>query len=489
MTTPTERATPREDAPHWAPLNTWNQLAPRSYNRFLLCFEIDNDRQETAVKHLESCAVKLGENRPVLRSLLKVDAPFALVGTLIQQDIPVEVHDIRVTFGKAYAHLKETGFPASVFVNRMFDVMAGDVAHALILRIYTINGGLLLGIHLHHSLGDGKSIDDIISWFSAETRGDSYDTKPVILSSPFYECHCSSDENTNGYLCDPAYVSKRFPERKLVLSPISQVPANGRFIGKVFMFKVTTLSAIQNHMQQQLGGKGRPSTSVILIALLWAHSAKARICVSREANADPSTGDELVNDGTDHSRLFSIVDARKRVFDENRARYYFGNAAEVAVAELPTRDLLETCKKTTPSSGLDVIAERLRPIVRGVQDSIERVDQDFVRQRHSLYSRFPDPRKLILDYFPNDTRAFMFNSWRYLGMNAGQEWNITGADKAGYPDVIRRAGGEWNSPAAMLLPMRPGSEELEAMITVEEGAMKLLLMDEGLMGLVDRVVG
>ncbi|TGJ87194.1 hypothetical protein E0Z10_g1605 [Xylaria hypoxylon] len=489
MTTPTDTATPREDNRYWVPLNSWNQLAPRTYNRFVLCFKVDNDSQTTAIRHLESCVVKLGKHRPVLRSFLKVNAPIALISTSVQHNIPVEVHDVRNALGKSYAHLKEAGFPASAFVHQVFEVPAGDVAHALILRIYTLDGGLVLGIHLHHSLGDGKAIDDVVSWLSAETRGDLYDTKPVILSSPFYDRYCSSDKNTDGYLLDPEYISQRSPERRLISSPAAQTPSNCKLIGKIFVFKIATLNTIQGHMQQ-LVNTGRPSTSVILIAFLWAHTAKARTAASHEANdhTPTSTHDEQTNGGADYSRLLTIVDARNRVFEADQALQYFGNAVETALASLPTTDLLKTCNRPTPGTDPDVLAKHLEPIVRGVHGSFEAVDQDCVRERYELYASLRDPRKLALDHFPDDSRTFVFNSWRYLGMNAGQEWNITGTDGVGYPDAIRRAGDKWNWPAVMILPTPPGSRELEVMITVDEGAMELLLKDEGLMGFVDRVV-
>ncbi|GAW17457.1 hypothetical protein ANO14919_069140 [Xylariales sp. No.14919] len=487
MTTQTDREAPRDNTHQWVPLNTWNQLAPRTYNRLVLCFEVDNDKQAAAIQHLKDSALRLGRNQPVLRSLLKVDAPIALIDVLAQHNVQVEVHDVREAFGKTYTHLKETGFPAATFVNPVVDVPAAGIAQALILRIYTVDGGLFLGIHLHHSIGDGKAIDDVISWLSAESRGDWYD-KSAILSSPFYGCHYSKEKNTDGNLLDPDYISRRFPERKL-LSPPVKTPVDGEWIGKIFIFKIATLNVIQSHLQQ-FGDLGRPSTSVVLMALLWAYTAKARAAVFEDPDANTAvltpTQGEQTNGEAVHSKLFTVMDARKRVFNEDQARRYFGNAVEVALAKMPTANLLKSCGIATPIR-LDVLAKNLGPIVCSIQDSIEAVDQDSVHERHKMYSCLPDPRNLVLDYFPDDTRAFVFNSWRYIGVNAGQEWDITGAGTVGYPDAIRRAGGKWNWPAAMFLPTRPGSEELEVMITIEEAAMELLLKDEGLMGLVVRV--
>ncbi|KAI0965473.1 hypothetical protein F4678DRAFT_452702 [Xylaria arbuscula] len=492
MTTPTTRATPRQEPTDWVPLNEWNQVAPRSYNRFLLCFGVDNHRQAAAISHLKSCAMKLGEHKPVLKSLLKVDTAIAHMSCDVRCNIPVEVHDIRQTLKKTYAHLKETGFPASNFVDRVFHVPADNVAHALIIRIYTIDGGLLLGIHLHHSIGDGKAVDNVITWFSAETRGGTYHDESAWIESPFSHPYWSDenfwDQVPDRSCLDPEYVSQKFPERRLLTSPAAQEVVDRKWIGKIFVFTTDTLSVIRSHIQK-LEGVGRPSTSVMLIALLWAHTIKARTAHSSVVNAATLTHDERTKDDADDSKLLTVVDARSRVFSEYAACRYFGNAAEVVLAKFPTADLMKACKGPTSETSLDMLAEHLEPILRSVQDSIETVDRDSVAERQRLFTHVADPRKLVFNYSADDTRAFIFNSWRYLGMNVGQEWNITGTDGVGYPDALRRASGEWNSPAAVFLPAQPGSGELEVMITIEEGAMELLLKDESLMALVTRVIG
>ncbi|KAI1194511.1 hypothetical protein F5X97DRAFT_327505 [Nemania serpens] len=472
MTTQANTNTPFWDVSDWVPLNSWNQLAPRNYNRFLLCFELSNDEHAAAIEHLKSCAVKLGENRPVLGSRLKVGGSVALIHKSDSHDIPVEEHDIKGTFRNTYSHLKETGFPASAFLGKQFEVPTGDVDHALILRIYKVDGGLFLGIHLHHSMGDGKAVDDVISWLSAESRGaSSYGNEPVIIVSSFEE------RRIDDQILDPADINHRFPERMLLAPPLAQTPAKNERVGKIFVFKNATMGTIQNQAKQ-FGNMKRPSTMVTLMTLLWVHTAKARAPLSH-----------VMKNGEDRSRLLTIVDARRQVFDHCQASIYFGNMAEAALTNLPTAELLQAGETPTNSTDSITVAKHLEPIFRRVQDSIQAVDNEFIHERHSLYTRLPDPRNLVFDYFINDTRVLMFNSWRYIGMNAGQEWNLTGTSSAVYPDAIRRAGSEWNAQSVMVLPARPGSGELEAMVVIEEDAMERLLDDHILMGLVSRVIG
>ncbi|KAI1108462.1 transferase family-domain-containing protein [Nemania sp. NC0429] len=472
MATQTSTTIPHRDITDWVPLNAWNQVAPRSYNRFLLCFEVENKKQVAAVAHLTSCARKLGENRPVLKSLLKANVPVALISKLGSHDIPVEVYDIKDTFGQRYSHLKEAGFPASAFLGKGFEVPTGHVDHALILRIYNIDGGLLLGIHLHHSVGDGKAVDAVISWLSAESRGaSSDDPEPVIFASSFEE------RRTDDQTLDPEDISQRFPERKLLGTPPAQTPANDKRIGKILVFKMATIETIQNQATQ-LGNMERPSTVVTLIALLWVHTVKARTVLS-----------QAMKNGEHRSRLLTIVDARRRVLNHNQAREYFGNMAEAALTNLPTAQLLQAGEAPTSETHSSTAAKQLEPVFRSLHDSIQEVDEVFIRERHSLYTRLPDPRNLMIDYSMNDKRVLMFNSWRYIGMNPGQEWNLIGTDSVVYPDAIRRAGDEWNGQSVMVLPARPESGELEAMVVIEEDAMERLLGDQALMELVYRVIG
>ncbi|KAI1435901.1 hypothetical protein GGR50DRAFT_653663 [Xylaria sp. CBS 124048] len=468
----------------WVALNAWNQLAPRAYNRFVLCFEVDNDRHLPAISYLRFCISEVGHKRPVLKSLLQVEVPIALI-VAGQQNIPIEVRDIRQQFGRTYADLKEAGFPASAFVNDVFEVPAGSVIQALVLRIYVIDGGILLGIHLHHSLGDGAAIDLVISWLSAATRGDRYDTNAISLASPFCIDQYPPPENSLDQRFSPDYIKQNFPERILLSSPLCQLPVE-RSMGKIFVFNVATLNTLKAHIQK-LEGVKRLSTTVILIAYVWAHATKARIAASRQAGRSICMPYGQANDGAENSKLMTIVDTRKRVFDGIGATQYFGNASEAALGSLPIADLFKMCERRTDvNSG--VLPDNLGTVVRCIQESIKGVNVDFVRKRYKVYSRLSDPQKLAYDISPDDKHAFMFNSWRYFGMNDEQEWRIPGLKGTRYPDRIRRAGGRWNTPAAMLIPGRPDSEELEVMITIEERALELLIKDEIFTSLTTRIV-
>ncbi|KAI2634017.1 hypothetical protein GGS21DRAFT_123887 [Xylaria nigripes] len=486
MTTTAYGARVGQAGEQWVALNAWNQLAPRAYNRFVLCFEVDNERHLPAISYLRLCIGEMSQKRPVLKSLLQVKDPIALIRSG-QQGIPIEVHDIKEKFGRTYADLKETEFPASAFINRVFEVPAADITHALILRIYIIDSGLLLGIHLHHSLGDGAAIDVVISWLSAATRGDRYDTNAISLSSPFCINQYPPKETSDDHRLAPDYISRNFPERRLLSTSPVHYPAPDKSVGKIFVFDVATLNTLKSQIQRIENVK-KLSTIVVLIAYVWAHATKARLTAARHGGVNSRMQRGQLNGDIERSRLFTIVDTRKRVFEGIGATQYFGNASEAALGSLPTSYLLKMCEKRSDAA-MGLLPENLGTVIRCIQDSIRGVNLEFVRQRYEVYSRLLHPQKLVYDASPGDKLSFMFNSWRYFGMNDEQEWCIPGLKGTRYPDKIRRAGGEWNWPAAMLIPGRPDSQELELMVTIEERAMELLLNDEVFTSLTARVIG
>ncbi|KAJ3569816.1 hypothetical protein NPX13_g5951 [Xylaria arbuscula] len=408
MATLSDGNTQQENRGQWTPLNVWNQLAPRSYNRFVLCFAIENNKQPAAINRIKTCALNVGARRPVLRSLLKVDGPVALINKTNQKDIVVDGGGIWNLSGMSYQRLRQAGFPASAFLHRVFDVpeIPGEsVSPALVLRIICIDGGLLLGIHLHHSLGDAKAIDDVISWLSAESRGESYDIKTSTLRGPFPVSNYPIDPSRNTRTLQPWSTNHRFPERTILSSPLTP---SGRLTGYIFAFKTATLDTIRRQMQQ-LGHTDLPSTNNILISLLWAHVVKARMQAQKT---------RIIAEA--HAKLFTLVDVRKHVFnDADQANLYFGNAVEAALTSLPEADLLKICEVPAVERSTDSLAKLLQPICRSVAASIGRVDRNFVQERHAAFCRVADPRNIAFDYSPNDPRSFMLNSWRYVGLNPG----------------------------------------------------------------------
>jgi len=474
----------------WVPLNPLNQLVPRSYNRVVLCFEIDNDNQGTAVQFLASCVAKLGTKRPVLTALLKTNTPIGLINETGHHNIPVDVVNIKKEFGWTYSYLRENSFPASHFVNKVFEVPTTDIAHALIVRIYLIDGGIILGIHLSHLLGDGQAIDDVITWLSAETRGDPYNTSPIITSPPFSKIHDPSEGSQTISTATPNHTSPRFPDKELNATADSEA-ARQKCLVKNFLIDISKLDKLRAGIEKR-EGTTRPTAVVTLAALAWAHATKARLAAFPESSVAPSMKEEQTDD--EKARLFFVMDVRKRAFDKERADQYFGNAVETVAMSAPITALLKSCGDNN-DTGVgteiywDLMVQRLEPIIRFVKQSIAVVDKEYVLDRYRQYAQLSDPRKLKLTHSRGNVRDFMINSWRYFGLNPHQKWKIPGLIGDGYPNKVCRAMGECNFPAAMIMPTPEASQVIDLMIVLEESAMEFLMKDQTFMSLVKNVIG
>ncbi|KAI1270709.1 hypothetical protein F5Y18DRAFT_414326 [Xylariaceae sp. FL1019] len=453
------------DIEDFVPLNAHNQVAARSYNRLVLCFEIDNDRKPDAVAHLKTSASGLGQTCPVLRSLLKVSEPVALVSQAAHNEIPVEVYHIENTFGYRYSDLKLQGFPASAFVHDVFGFDLGSTAHAIIFRIYLLDGGLILGLHLHHSFGDGHAMDTVARWLSAQTRGAMNDKEPVHITKPLCDIDYEGDI-PGSKLVKSDKLRKNVPERKLS-NPSYISPPTEKSTGKIFFLNIKKLSALQDSIAEA-NRTERPSSTVVLAALIWAHVTKARLGTCKGETTATNK----------QPRLFITVDIRNRAFSAIDRNRYFGNATELPFAKIGTSNLLKICGEAA-EPGV-ALAEKLNPVVQCIQDAIKQVDVRYVAKRQELYAALSDPRKLVFDHEPADKYDLIFNSWRYIGTGVEQKWSIPGVSSS-YPDSLRRAGDSWNCPAIVIMPTTPGSQDLELLITLEERAMELLLDDDDFM--------
>jgi hypothetical protein len=55
------------------------------------------------------------------------------------------------------------------------------------VHVTIIPGGLVITIHLHHSIGDGHSMQQLLKCFAAKTKGEAVDTifTQYMRGSPF----------------------------------------------------------------------------------------------------------------------------------------------------------------------------------------------------------------------------------------------------------------------------------------------------------------
>ncbi|KAI8625802.1 hypothetical protein F5Y19DRAFT_238577 [Xylariaceae sp. FL1651] len=444
---------------NWKSLNGFNQMAPRAYNRYVLCFQVEDN--EAAVAHLKLCVAKLAQARPELTSQLNVNRPIARIKQESGRNIPVEVLEVGEKLGISYPDLQRLGFPASYFVHDVFRVPSNNDIPALIIRIYLLDGGLILGLHLHHSIGDGHEVGTLITWLSAESRADVVDQRSISFTAPLGETPTiTTGKGVND-----------LPEWKVIPSSLPLSGPTEKHVGEIFRFDINILDGIRCRIGTS-GGREKPSTTVVLAAYIWALATKARL-----------EGLRSLEEIGKNSRLFIPVDVRRPVlaFQNQDKDQYFGNATELSLSSIDTAELLKVCDRPNDSDvDLDLLSKRLEPLTRCIQHAIGQVDEVFVQKRYDIYAQERAPTNFVPDVDPSDKNAFVFNAWRYIGTGADQKWNIPGSlKKVGprYPDCGRRAGGEWNFAAAVIMPSFPGARRLEVMITLEISALSMLKAD------------
>ncbi|KAI0123635.1 anthranilate n-hydroxycinnamoyl/benzoyltransferase [Xylariales sp. AK1849] len=458
-------------------LSIWNQSSPRVYISVILCFPFDNSLAGDAVQHLQASLERLAQERPLFAARLHAASSTEPgLAHLIQSsghEIPFEVSFAPDDFTDDYEQIKRAGFPPGLFIGPQFgitgfidgtsDPLPVSRVHALIIR-----GGLLLAVYLHHSLCDGDSLRIFLECFAAQTRGDAIH-RPSEQAFDNPKSHRQPDINLLSlisrcpeYTLLPNFNGPTQPRLSGGGTPLGNIPKTG----KIFVFKRDRVAELQNNIRLQSGSTTTPSTYTCLAALAFAHITKARL---RAENFLPPT------EGKGGAMLWNSVNWRSRAFQE-LTEDYFGNAALPAVTKASKQQLL----------GASDDMKLLATLVPLIKDSIDAVDEEYVRRRLALVSALPDPRLIGVNYDPRSPQTLAFNTWRHFGADA--VWDIPGVPVE-KPDAIRRAHGSWNLGTALILPARTTSNHQEIFVSLSQVAMDLLCQDEGWLTWVDRVIG
>ncbi|KAK9771593.1 hypothetical protein SCAR479_11664 [Seiridium cardinale] len=458
-------------------LSIWNQSSPRVYISVILCFPFDNAFMEHAVEHIETSLKRLGRERPLFASRLQA-ASSTQPGHahLIQSpefDIPFEVSSEPCANIVDYEQMRQDGFPPGLFIQPRFGipgVIGTETGPLPVSRVHAlvIDGGLLLGVYLHHSLCDGDSLRIFLECFAAETRGDSIDhPSEQAFDGP------RSRQLTNGSLSSlvskcpeytllPQYNGPTQPRLLDSGTPLDAIPK----IGKIFVFKKKRIAELQKALEYYCPSGVVPSKYTCLAALSFAHIVRARLQTERFLPPIEAKGS---------ARLWNSVNWRSRAFQDLTGDY-FGNAALPAVTKATRRRIVRACEDTSTLASL-------APLIKS---SIDAVDEAYVKRRLAMVSALPDPRIIGVNYDPRMAQCLAFNTWRHFGADA--VWDIPGVP-VGKPDAIRRAHGSWNLGTALILPARASSDCQELFVSLSQVAMDALCKDEGWLRWVDRVIG
>ncbi|KAK8112755.1 hypothetical protein PG984_013281 [Apiospora sp. TS-2023a] len=301
------------------PLHVLNQVAPREYVNFTLCFPFEDDQEQEAVNHLQRCVDDCVQQNPHLAGTIREqDTPQRHTLAYVppewkQQRGAVVVEQSRpdsfdTAYGKVstssftYEKLRAGGFSPGVFFNDPFYpagdptvVKGGSVPVTRVLAIF-VTGGLLLGVFIHHAMADGGVATALIDDLAARSCGKTVLPRGGRLPKSQYlpqgrplaefEQRVDSLRKAKGLGSEEITPEMQVgwntkdSDGKARFSVRNSLPANtDPRVGKIFHFSKVKLAKLSLALAQGLeGGNAKPpSTNVSLMALIWAYVAKVRM--------------------------------------------------------------------------------------------------------------------------------------------------------------------------------------------------------------------
>ena len=394
--------------------------------------------------------------------------------------IPIEVYSStrKASPDFTYDSLREKDFPAREFVGPWFGIdgslSQGGAFYRIPVskvRLLFFPGGLILWLHLHHSLGDGNCLDMFIESLAAQTRHVEIPCPiNVGLEFPPGRCQCNRSlddllETCTEYALLPSPTGPTTPTLGRGLRPIPEIEKTGR----IFVFDAEHLEELRELVQDgcESLSPSRPSIYTCLAALAWVHITRVRF----DSEVLVPLEERLTE-----AKLFMPVDWRRRCCFPKSTADYFGNTAATVVATAPTIDLAEAYNDN----------KVLARVVQSIAEAIRSVDEDWVADRNALFARVDDPRRLGLNHDPRRPQEMSFNTWRFIG--ADHQWNIPGVT-ADRPDAIRRSQKEWGMAGALILPAQAHSSVYELLVSLPINSMEALCEDDHWMSWVEEVIG
>lgn len=456
-------------------LSEFGQASPRTYMQIVLAFPLAGSAPASTIyQHLRASLTRVGKDFPLFTCEvhLKKSRFGEEAFILPSSGIPLwtEIGDTN------YANLAVRGFPAQEFIHRGLDLNNTlrlddgpvPVAH---VRVKLIDGGLLLMLSLHHTVGDAYCLGLFAQAFAAATCGERVKAEHW---SPKLQLPQDEDISSSTLLT----LSRDVPEYEVLLNPNPSPSLPDILPGgipsedipgasKIFALKIDHIEELCNMVCDVWGPTSRkPSAFACMAALTWAHVTKARI--GSESDIAPPCGN------ADIGRLFTPLDFRRRFHDETEE--YFGNAIVTVPTDTSVEELQAACEDRVS----------LAKIVAQVTATFSNVDQAGILRREALFKRTTDYRRLALNQDRRIPGHMKFDSHRYFGGN--DVWELPGMGMK-KPDSVRTVQGAVSLGNVLILPLNSESDVYEISVQLPQVSMAALLQDEDWMFWVHRIIG
>ena len=369
-----------------------------------LFIQASGSSQEEILKTLKSGLARTIEVIPSLAGHVKealnsipkggmcVSGSFSTVGDILTAQDITESHP-----EMDYEDLKRRHFPMEAVDPNVIYSLPGFMdaeKPVFVAQANFIRGGLILGISLHHSFGDGASLKTILQTWAACCRGES--AAPSLTESSQRERLTSSEtgailEDFPEYAMIPDNIAGYQPE---VVKEESAEPAPmpPQVDSHVFYFSPQKLKELKKLASAKLDDTEWISTSDALSALFWRSITVAR---------NPSSE----NTATEDTRVLNIpLDGRRLMREDSRS--YMGNMVLFNNATAPLQTLLSS-------------PPQLSEISRTIRRSISRIDESYIKRAISALGSVPDVSKVMMSGGTFGESALTISSWGSLHMDWG----------------------------------------------------------------------
>ena len=336
--------------------------------------------------------VKAAPN-PIQKGGMCVSAPFSNVDDIFTARNLIESHP-----EMNYGDLKRRHFPMEAVDPNVVYSLPGFMdaeKPVFVAQANFIRGGLVLGISLHHSFGDGAALKTILQTWAACCRGES--APSTLAQSPQRERLTSSEPGASldefpEYTTIPDNIAGYQPEgvegESAELAPMPpQVDSH------IFFFSAQKLKELKDIASIKLESSEWISTSDALSALLWRS-----ITVARHPESENAAPDE--------TRVLNIpLDGRRLLRKDSSS--YMGNMVLFNNATAP----LQTLSSSSPPP--------LSEISRTIRRSISRIDERYMQRALSALSSVPDIGKVMMSGGTFGESALTISSWGNLHVDWG----------------------------------------------------------------------
>ncbi|KAK3302615.1 transferase family-domain-containing protein [Chaetomium strumarium] len=403
-----------------AELSLLDQYMPRIYITLFLVFETSDP--SGAVDSLKAGLKRLNRRLPNLKGrVFSTDGGrVGLRWSPTAKD--VELHEVPtnglILSGTSFTKLKTEGVPLHYFppclspLLRLSNVRS-DSGEPVFAANYTLlDGGLVVGLSVHHSVMDGTGVVELIRFWAACTRSDAIDaaTPAPDPDEPLRRDILLRLATGHATQTRPTLfhdLLARHPEFALLsdATPAPPLPSP-KGTSKLFTFDTfkldrakTALRALKTPLEAKW-----ITTNSILCAAIWS-------CITRVRAA--RRGQEGFGAGAAaSSKLGFAINGRTKLdrTSELSERPFLGNVTLYGLAGASVSHL-ERASSSSVATG-----ERAELVVEAIGDAIKRVTPVYVAEVMELIGRAPDVEKIMPGWNSFDGPDLMLTSWMNMGL-------------------------------------------------------------------------